>query len=135
MGPAEEENVDGDRKACGWRHLRASSTRNMFGDESATEAVLAFMRGTKDRMHGRRGRSPRERKPTLECTFPWKLYIFPLFFLLLFISCGSGGEEKQVPNYCGGSPWDFAGGSGVSDWDLILKDTAAAMEIRLHVAG
>ena len=77
--------MDGGRKACGWKYPRAPSARNMFGDESATEAVL---------IHGRKGRSPRERRPTLECAFPWLLYIFPLSLLLLFISCGSEGKEE-----------------------------------------
>ena len=34
-------------KACGWKHLRAPSVRNIFGDEWATEAVLTFLRDTK----------------------------------------------------------------------------------------
>lgn len=29
---------------CGWKHPRAPSVGNLFGDERATEAVLAFLR-------------------------------------------------------------------------------------------
>ena len=34
-------------EACGWKHPRAPSVRNMFRDEWATEAVLIFLRDTK----------------------------------------------------------------------------------------
>ena len=39
------------RKACRWKHPRAPSARNMFGDEIAIEAALAF-EGHQDRAYG-----------------------------------------------------------------------------------
>ena len=47
-GPSEEEDVGGDQKGVYvWKHPKSPLVGNMFGDERATEAVLAFLRDNK----------------------------------------------------------------------------------------
>ena len=45
-GSSGQENVEGDRKTCRWKHPKAPSIRHLWKGK-ATEAVLDFLRDTR----------------------------------------------------------------------------------------
>lgn len=109
--------------ACGWKHPKAPSARNMFEGGRATEAVLAFLRDTdvECMVQTRAGGSPRERgRRVLVHPRMCSLYISPPPPLCSFLYSHTFGGSWRMEEGVGGN-YDIRTRWRRLEWGLVIN--------------